>query len=830
MLRTTLAGLRAHKLRLLLTSLAIALGVGFIAGTFVLTDTLEAGFTQKVTASADKVTVAVLPPKSQDPEREAGLTARDLDKLRAVPGVDEAQGLLRGEVILLGKNGRAAGDYPAQAISVTAGKLNRTTLVGGGYPNGDSQAVLDENTARAQGFKVGDTITVLDRKQARHEFELVGIFDPGIDRDLSFYGGVGFTLPTAQALSGVKTFYEIDLAGTVPAEQLKRAVVAEGFTAQTSAELASDLAKKSGMGTEELGMALLLFGVIAMFVAALVIYNTFTILIAQRTREMALLRCMGATRGQVFGSVLLESVVVGLLSSVLGLAAGYGLGALAMAILQAVDAPLPTGAAATLAPATIGISLAIGLVVTVVAALLPARAATRVPPIAALRTQAEEQTFRAGVLRAILAGVLLLGGGGLVAFTLTMKRGDQATLFTAMAGCALLFLAVLVLGPTLVKPLSSLVGWVPRKLFGVPGRLAVNNSARNPRRAATTTIALTVGVTLMTLISVITASSRASIGAELDQQFPADYVLSSQSAEQPIPRAVGDALSGRAEFEAVVRVREVDSRLGGQRIFAGSFDGPLDPPLASGSLGALKGDTALVPGYLAESHGLKVGSTVEVKAAKGRTVPLKVVGVLKDEAPLSGVTLPPDAFDRHFGKVGDQQVYVKNRAATNRDEARMVVDAAVEAYPVVKVLSTTEMRGEFEDALDMALMIITGLLGLAVLISLVGIANTLSLSVHERTRESALLRALGLTRPQLRNMLSIEALVLGLVGALVGVLLGVGFGWLAIRSLLEDTVFVLPYAQVGVLVLGAGLAGVIASLLPARRAARTSVVGALASG
>ncbi|GAA4059344.1 ABC transporter permease [Nonomuraea soli] len=819
MLKTTMAGLRAHKLRLVLTALAIALGVGFIAGTFVLTDTLEAGFKQGVTASAEKVTVAVI----AGPDKR--LTAADLKRVKDTEGVTDAQGLAGGEALLLGKDGRAAGDYPAQALSVSTGDLNRTTLVSGALPAAGDQAIVDENTARAQGFKVGDTITVLDAEQARHEFAVVGIFDPGIDQAVTAFGGVGYTLDTVQKLTGEKGFHEIDVKGA-DAAVLKQRIESQGYTVQTGAELADRLAESAGMGTEQIGMALLLFGLVAMMVAALVIYNTFNILIAQRTRELALLRCVGATRGQVFGSILLESAVVGLLSSLMGLAVGYGLGGGALAVLDAFDAPLPTGAAASLQPATIVICLVLGLVVTVGAALLPARTATRVAPIAALRSQVEEQTFRAGLLRTLSGGLLLLAGLGLAGYALTMKVGEVPTLVVAMTGSSLIFLAILVLGPILVRPLSTLVGWIPRRLFGVPGRLAVDNSSRNPRRAATTTIALTIGVTLMTLISVITASSRASIGAELDQQFPVDYMMQSRSGEGGIPRSVAAALRETPELADVIEIRSAEA---GRRT-VGAFEGPLPFTVESGSMKELAPGTAAIAAYLAKDEGLKVGDEVEITTKRSGKVALKVVAVLGDGTPLPGIVVGAAAFDGYFGKVGDSMLAANVKAGADPDQARKALDNALEAYPAVLVQSTTDMRGEFEDSLDMALMIITALLGLAVLISLVGIANTLSLSVHERTRESALLRALGLTRPQLRGMLSVEALVLGLVGALIGVGLGTAFGWLAVRSLLDNVSFVLPYTQVGLLIVVAGVAGVIASLLPARRAARASVVGALASG
>ncbi|MFG1702966.1 ABC transporter permease [Nonomuraea sp. M3C6] len=826
MLRTALAGVRAHRLRLLLTALAIMLGVGFIAGTFVLNDTVQAGFSQRVTADADKVDVAVLP---EGPD--AVLPERLLERIRALDGVTEAQGLIRGAAPLLGKDGKTVGNLPTTAVSIVRGPLDRTDIVSGTGPGTDDQAaVLDENTAKAQGFRPGDTITVLDGERAEHRFRLVGLLDPGVDQELASTGAVGFTTATAQRMTGAKGYREIDVAGTAPKEAVA-AAVGGGYVVKTGAELADDLGKQAGVETQTFTLGLLMFGVVAMMVAALVIYNTFGILVAQRTREMALLRCIGATRGQVFGSILLESAVVGALASALGLIAGYGLAALTLAVLGTLDAPLPTDAAVTLTPATIAIGLAVGLLVTVGAAVLPARSATRVPPIAALRSQVEEQTFRAGLVRGLLAALFLVAGLGTTAAGVLALEPGETSLLVVMAGGALTFLAVLILGPVLVKPLSALVGWIPGRLFGVPGRLAVDNSGRNPKRAATTTVALTIGVTLMTLISVVTASTRLTLTAQLDEQFPVDYLLASQERDSVIPRSVAAELRGRPELTSVVQIREAKAPVNGKRRDVGTYSGPMTPFVVSGSMTAFGAGQVALDEFVAKDLGVRVGDSVSLATRKAGTVPLKVAALLDGtQSALPPVTVAEGPFDTYFGAVPDSRVMVNISDGVPPERARKVVDAAAAAHPTVQVTSSTEVRGQFDETLDMMLMIITGLLGLAILISLLGIANTLSLSVHERTRESALLRALGLTRPQLRGMLSIEALVLGLIGALVGVVLGGAFGWAAMMAMLDGAVFSVPVVQIALFVVLSGLAGVLAAVLPARRATRASIVGSLATG
>ncbi|GII56336.1 ABC transporter permease [Planotetraspora thailandica] len=825
MLRTTLAGLVAHRLRLLLTALAITLGVGFIAGTFVLTDTIDAGFSKSFAAAADKIDVAVVPGDAQ-------LTASMLTKIRAVRGVKDAQPYVFGDAALIGRDGKAVGDFPTAGVSIPALRLD---VKSGTAPSADDQALVDTSTAEEQGLRVGDTIGVLDHKDVKHDFRLVGIFDVGIDGNIAGRGAVAFTPATAQRMTGAAEFKEIDVTTAGPSrEDLRTAVAAAlgtGLKVKTGDQAAADMASENGANTDFLKLGLLLFGLISLLVAGLVIYNTFGILVVQRTRELALLRCIGATRRQVFGSILLESAVVGLLSAVLGLGVGLGLGAIAVAVLNNVGADVPTGTV-ELSPQTIAIGLATGLLMTVVAALLPARQATKVAPVAALRTQVEERTFRAGVARIVFSVLFALAGGGLTARAVTSKPGDEA-LITAMAGGVLVFFAVLVLGPVMIKPLSGVAGWVPARLFGVPGRLALENSRRDPKRSATTTIALTVGVTLMTFMAVLTTTVRATSEKQLDEQFAADYQIATQTSSGTMPRSVAESLRGRPEFSTVAEIREKDGTLNGQEYYLGSMTqaaltSGFTPTVTSGSLNDFPPGTIAVADYVAKNLSLAVGDDVTVGAGSVRFT-AKLVAVMSSNDLLApSVLLPEKFFDQRFRQIADSQVLINIADGVNADKARQIVDDATQAYPAVKVRSTTELRDQFDQAINTMLLVVTGLLGLAIVISLLGIANTLSLSVHERTRESAVLRALGLTRAQLRSTLTVEALVLGLVGAIVGAALGIVYGWVATKTLTEDVSFRLPVGQILAFIAASGLAGVLAAVLPARRAARASIVASLA--
>ncbi|GGU91904.1 membrane protein [Actinomadura cremea] len=828
MLKTTLAGLRAHKLRLVLTAVAITLGVGFIGGTFVLTDTVDKAFGQTFAKSAGKIDVAVLPGEG------GGIPQDVLEKVQAVPGATQAVGLVRGDAALVGKDGRAIGDMPTVGLSVPSGELLRYVVDEGRAPRGGGEVVIHTDLADREDFAVGETATVLDERNRPHRFTVVGLVDFGIDQEASYRGAVGFDTATALRMTGEKTYRELDVLG---ADEAAVAAAAGGsYEVLTGEELGAELAREAGADTKIIRTGLLLFGMVAMLVSALVIYNTFSILIAQRMREMALLRCVGATRRQVFGSVVTESVVVGFVGSVLGLAVGLGLGWGLLAVVHRFNEAIPV-AAPTLAVRTIVIGLAVGVVVTVLSALLPARAATRVSPVTALRAELEPGSgrFRLGVVRTLFAALfcgLGLAVGGYA--SLGMEKGENAMFMVAGAG-ALFFAGVVVAMPALVRPLGRFAGAVPARLGGVPGRLAVENARRAPRRTATTTIALTVGVGLMSLFAVIAASGKATSVAQIDEQFPVEFQVSTQFGgdDQRVPHALAAALRERPEFSHVVELRDTEATVGGDEAYvstmtASALGTVLKPKITEGSLSDLRPGTAMVDEYVMERSGLAVGDTTEITSERG-TVQVKIVGVHETTA-LTGVLMPEADFDRYFAVRDSTALMVKQADGTDANAARKAIDDAAKPYPTVRVMSVAEFKDTLSDSVNTMLMIFGGLLGLAIIIALFGIANTLTLSVVERTRESALLRALGITKRQLRRMLSIEALVMAVIGALTGVVLGVAFGWAATQAMGDSSVFALPYGQVAGFMVLAAVAGVLAAVMPARRAAKASIVESLATG
>ncbi|WP_026414157.1 ABC transporter permease [Actinomadura oligospora] len=837
MFKTTLAGLAAHKLRLLLTALAITLGVGFISGTFVLTDAMRSGVDKTFATSAGKVDVAVLP------KRDGGeIPASMLARVKDVSGVTAAEGLVKGDAALIGRDGKAVGDMPTVGMSVPAGRLLRYELDGGRAPKGPSETVLDTHLAKREKFKVGDAVTVLDHKNGPHRFTVVGLVDMGMDRDASMQGAVGFDAATAATMTGVRTFTEIDVLGG--GRDAVQKAVGPDHDALTGKGLAQRLSKANGADTAIIQTGLLLFGLVAMLVSALVIYNTFAILIAQRTREMALLRCVGATRRQVFGGVLVEAVVVGLVGSLLGLVAGLGLGAGALGVIGSFDTGLKLGGPG-LTGRTVLVALLVGVLVTVASALLPARAATRVAPIAALRADLEPGSgrFRLGWVRTILTALFCLGGLGLAGLGGFGSDKGESPMYMVAVGGMLFFVGVVAAMPALVRPLGRLVGAVPARTGGVPARLAVENAQRSPRRTATTTIALTIGIGLMSLFSVVAASGTATANAQLDEHFPVDFQIESQfgggkpadDATHRVPAGLVANLRALPQLGQVTESREAGRpKKGGrdttvQTVTASSFGSLIKVTADAGTVSAPEPGTLIVDRETARSKGYKVGQTVQVRGDRG-SAPIRVAGIFRGDVPLHGVLVNEADFQRVSAVRDAAVVWAKVKPGVQVDDARRAVDDAARAYPTIRVGSMAELRDQFTKAVNVLLMVFGGLLGLAIVIALFGIANTLSLSVVERTRESALLRALGLTRRQLRRMLSVEALVMSVIGALTGVFLGVGFGWAATSAMSESAVFSVPYAQIIGFVVLAGVAGVLAAVMPARRAAKASVVESLSAG
>lgn len=836
MLKTILAGLRARTARLVLSSIAIALGVAFVTGTLVLSDAVEAQTRDNFARGARNVDAAVHMTENS-PDRENGIPADFVGKIKAAQGVAGADAREFGSTALLGSDNKARNAL-VQPLPTTE-KLRDFDLKDGKFPVKADEAAIDTKTAQVAKLKVGDELKLLDEDNAEHPFTIVGTYQQGAS-SISMSGSDHVVLSP----EGLRTVipkqhvYEIVAVAKdgVSQQQLVDNItkaVGPGYQVQTGEQLTKATLEQVGDAAGEIRSVLLAFAAISLVVAGMVIYNTFTILVAQRTKELALLRCVGAERGQVFRSVLAEAVFMGLAASVLGILGGLGVSAGLQAFIGSVGGPggddFPIRLPITWT--TIAAGFAVGVVVTVLSAVLPARRATKVAPVAALRSQPDSQddVARTGKVRVVLALLIALAGGAAVYFGLQQEK-EESAMFITGGGTMVLLLAVLLVGPLYVPLVNRLFG---KALHGVPAKLASANAGRNPKRTAATTAALMIGVTIVAMVTVVAGSGRETMSKKVDERFPADYEVTSNVYSQPLSQKFADELTKVRNVEKIAPELQVYGE--SDKLKYGDVTGyPSDaigtlvrPELAGGTLTGLEDDEIVLREREAKDAGLSIGSSVKINDKT-----FEVAALIKDNTYGAGiVTLPAAQAIMKDAPKGYQKLLVKLAPGADITVARADLERAIASSPVAVLNSAAETKAELNAQIDQILLFIWALVGLALVIALFGIANTLTLSVLERTRESALLRALGLTRGQLRQMLVVESILMALIGAVVGVVLGAGFGWLLVEALSNPELrisYSIPFGQIGVMLGLAVVAAVIAAALPARRAARNSVVAGMA--
>ncbi|MEA5363027.1 FtsX-like permease family protein [Amycolatopsis sp., V23-08] len=826
MLRTVLAGLRARPLRLLLSAVAIALGVAFVAGAFILSDAVGARLRAGVAFETRGVDASI-----SATGRGAVLDDTTVAKVRAVPGVAAAEGRVTASAPLRDTTGRPR-DSAVTALAADPG-LRPFDLAGGRFPRTDGEIAMDGPTAA--GRALGQPVTVFGEDGRPRTFTLVGTVTRPADSGLG--GAPLVLLPEAvHELAPSTAIGEIVVrAPDAPrlVADLTRAVGGRGVDVLTGREAAAQLLRETAPDSTGLTKFFTAFAVLAMIVAAMVITNSFTILVTQRARELALLRCIGAGKRQVFAGVLAEAVVVGAVASVAGLSGGLGIAAVLQAITgETVHLPL--------AGRTIVAASAIGVLVTVAAAALPAWAATRVAPVEALRTPLEGRSARPRWPRAVVAGVLLAGGVAAVVVALNVgAESGAAFAVTAMVAC---LAALLAAGPLLAGPVVRLLGVAGTPLLGRPARLAALNADRNPKRTAASAAALTIGLAVVALVTTMAAGVEAGRGQGLDEQLRADFVVTSVAATRPLPTTLADTLAAVPGVAVAAPRHSFSGDLGPYGPYAmaavrGDVLGSLlRPAVLSGRLDRLGPGELAVSKELAAQTGLAVGDTVRAGPVD-RPVPLRVVAVYDAvDAPgadlgLALVDLGQQAAIARGDHGYDDSVLVRLDSGVSANQVRPALEQALAGAPLARLDSVAEVEDQLSAPLRGTLDLLWALTALAVLIAFAGIANTLSLSVLERTRESALLRALGLTRAGLGATIAAESVFVALLGAACGLALGVGSAWLMTRVAStpgEPVLFALPWARLGVLVAAAVLAAPLAALLPARRAARGSLTAGMA--
>ncbi|MEV0680555.1 FtsX-like permease family protein [Actinosynnema sp. NPDC050436] len=831
MLRTIIAGLKARTARLVLSSVAIALGVAFVTGTLVLSDAMSDGMRDDFAKSARNVDISVI--TSGDTK---GISPETLEKIRRTPGVAGADPREYTPVPLVASNGKAK-----SALAVPLGtveELREFDLADGRYPTTATEVAVDVRTATTAKLTVGRSVTLLDEDGQEREYTLVGTYKQGAG-EMSMTGLDHLVLSSAgfqQFVTDRLPYQVVAVAADgftqqQVADNVRQAIGDTGYTTQTGEQLTEATLRQISSQAAEFTTFLLAFAVIALVVASMVIYNTFTILVAQRTRELALMRCVGASRKQVFRGVLAEALAMGLIASVIGLLGGLGTSALLQKVISGLgDSGATTAVRLPLSVTTVLAAFGVGVLVTVLAAVLPARKATRVAPVAALRNQLDshEEVTRTGKLRVLFAVLLAVGGAGAVALGMGMDD-EMAAMLTSGTGTMLLLAAVLVLGPLLVGPINRALGVVPRALFGVPAKLASANAGRNPKRTAATTAALMIGVTVVALVTVVANSAKETANAQVDQRMPADYTITSSVPGRPLPVELAERLAAVPQVEKAAPTTTVT---GPDAYFTGvareALGDLLRPTVDSGSLADLGEGTVALESDYAKMQGLSVGSTTTIKTDAGENA-LKVVALVSGQRLGDGLVTLETSARMDPEQDGYQSILIKLRPGAV--DGRAAVEKVTDSSPLAAIDSAAETKAQLNKQLDQVLAFVWALIGLAVVIALFGIANTLTLSVLERTRESALLRALGLTRGQLRLMLVVESVLMAVMGAAIGLVLGVAFGWVITTAVSTDAVslaFTVPVGQIGAMLAAAVVAAVLAAALPARRAARTSVVAGMA--
>jgi putative ABC transport system permease protein len=844
MVRASWKSLLARRLRLFMSAFAVVLGVAFVAGSLVFTDTLSRAFDGIMTGSVGDVVVRPAGGAADDGTQTTRTLPRSVvTELATVDGAARADGkVMSYTTFVIAKDGKVIGGQGAPGLATNystapAGHdLKALTLTSGREPRQSGEVALDGKTAESAGYRVGDTVQLVSAG-ARPVISatLVGIVDFGNG------GTVGasvatFDTKTAQELflGGEDAFSDawVTAAPGVSQAALRDTVAARlpaGFEAITGEAAAKEAASDINEGLSFIGTFLLVFAGISLVVGSFIIVNTFAILVAQRSRELALFRAIGATRRQVTRSVTFEALVIGLVGSTVGLGLGFALAMGITALFASFGLDL-TGTPLVFQPRTALVAYAVGLVVTLAAAWLPARRAGRIPPVAAMRDDVvvgETSLHR----RVILGGVMSVAGAG--ALTLGLVGDVPNAVAWVGGGVLFILLGVALTSPLVGRPVVAGTGLLFRKAFGSVGLMAEQNAVRNPRRTAATASALMIGLTLVSMMAVFGQSSKASIDQAIAGSVEADYVVSS-AIMVPFSPSVADRVAEVPGVESVARYQYVGVSVAGARDSAGAvepeaLDRVLPVEMVAGSMAQLVDGTTVVEDEFAAAHGVKVGDVVTAKLA-GTEAGYRVVGIYRPSPSLATSLLLTMGSIADAGVTrSDSIVYVKRAPGADAATVAAGIEKTLADLPTVTLKDQAEFAAEERAPIDQMLYIIYALLGLAVVIAVLGIVNTLALSVIERTREIGLLRAIGLGRGQLRTMLRLESVVIALLGAVLGIGLGVGFGAALQHALADEgiTVLEIPFAQLAGFVAMAVVIGVLAAVWPGRRAARLDVLRAV---
>jgi putative ABC transport system permease protein len=848
MIAVALKGLLGRKFRASLTAFAIVLGVAMISGAFVLTDTLGKSLDhiyKQSYAASDAVISSEEAVNTGNTTRDApAFSAAVLRKVAGLPGVRRAQGTIQDQARLVDRSGKAigtAGNGTAVGVDPSADQsLNPLQLVAGRWPRGNSEIALDKTTADKHHFRLGQSVSAFANGPV-HRYRVSGIVRFGTVDSIGSATITVFDLATAQRLfdkRGKLDLIRVQAKNGVSDAELVREIrpLLSSTTQVKSAEAqASSDSKNTQAGVDAIRYILLAFAGIALFVGGFVIANTLAITVAQRLRELATLRTLGASRRQVLGSVVLEAGVVGLIGSVVGLFLGLAIAVGLKALLQATGFELP-GGRIVFSWRTILISLLAGTLIALLASLRPALRATRIEPIAAVREGAvlpRSRFARYAVPVSATIGVVAVGLFSYGVFAHGLET--QVRLLSLALGVLLVFVAVAMVASRVVRPLAFLLGAPGARLGGTAGTLARQNAARSPARTASTAAAMMIGLALITFFAVIGEGFRSSFTSSVDELFVADYAVT--AGNNSLTNKAAAAVRKVPGVEAVTEIRSAEAKRNGKSIMVSGVDAklarvmPLKWTSGSDSVPAqLGGDGAFTSDLYAGDHSLEVGSPLTVRTPTGKALRLYVRGVFdqpKGGSPFGGIAISKATFDGAFVNHDNQFTLLNIRGGpTDANSARL--EHALRAFPTAKVQTRDEFRNGQLSNLNRLLHIFYALLGLSVLVSMFGVINTIVLSVFERTREIGMLRAVGMSRRQVRRMVRHESIVTALIGAALGMAVGIFLAALTSTAFSKyGLVFALPYKSLAAFVVVAILAGALAAILPARRASKLNVLDAL---
>ncbi len=850
MWRITRKEIAAHKLRFVLLSLAVILGVAFMSGTQVLTATINKSFDDlfaDINRGRDAVVraPAVLKSDFGPGDQRPRIPASVESLVRGIPGVEAAQGNVQLDLAqIVDKKNKAMGDPGQGAPSLGFGwdsnqRLNPFRVIPPGRPpsTGD-EVVIDKHTADKAKLHVGDAVEILTQK-APKTYRIVGIAKFGTADSLLGASAALFTVPEVQRIAdAADQFDQISVVADpgVTQEQLKTNLQAalakhpdltlEVLTGkEVTKENQDDVHKAIGF----FSTALLIFALVALLVGMFIIYNTFSIIVAQRRREMALLRAIGASRRQVLGAVIGESVVVGLVASAIGVAGGVLLAAGLKALLAAFGLDIPASGIVLPASAIVT-GMVAGTLITVFSAVFPARQAASVPPVAAMRDVALERPPRRAMRLAIGSGVIVLG---IVA--LFVGLGGSGILFVGI-GALLVLIGVFVLGPLFARGFSRAIGAPIAAIKGMTGKLARENAARNPKRTATTASALMIGVALVGFITIFAASAKASVGAAIDSTLKTDYVVTGSQGAPTLSPTLGEDIKNSEVIQAATPLRF------GQAKFDGTTEQvqAADPAVASqlfdlkpvaGSFEALTANGLAISKHTADSKHWSVGTQVDaqfVKTGKS-TLPLTVQMIYKERLLAGDYFMSLAGYEKYFKDQLDFLIFAKLKPGVTPEQGRVALEPIVAKYPNAKLKDNAEYKADQVAQVNQIVNLVYALLFLAVFIALIGIVITLLLSIYERTRELGLLRAVGTSRSQVRSIVRWESVIISLLGTLVGLIVGLFFGWSVVQALKDDgfNKFAIAPLQLVFVVILAAILGVVAAIWPARRASKLDVLRAI---